>query len=113
MRVLAIGAHPDDLEFQVGSMLVKYSQRGDEVFMAVATNGNIGSFRMSKEEIAAVRKKEAQKSADLIGVHLIWMNFEDEFLLDNEQSRLRFIDAVRVAKPDVVLVTAAYNEKDY
>ena len=62
MRVLAIGAHPDDLEFQVGGTLAKYAQRGDEVCMAVATNGNIGSFRMSKEEIAAVRHKEAQKS---------------------------------------------------
>ena len=63
MRVLAFGAHPDDVEFQIGGTLAKYAQRKDEVFIAVATNGNIGSFRMSKEEIAKVRRGEAQKAA--------------------------------------------------
>ena len=45
-----------------GGTLAKYAKRGDEVFIAVATNGNIGSFRMSKTEIAKVRKGEAQKA---------------------------------------------------
>lgn len=102
MRVLAIGAHPDDIEFQVGGTLAKYAERGDEVFMAVATNGNIGSFRLSKAEIAEVRHKEALKSAELIGAELIWMGFEDEFLIDNEVSRLKFIDTVRIARPDII-----------
>ena len=102
MRVLAIGAHPDDIEFQIAGTLAKYAKRGDEVYMAVATNGNIGSFRMSKKEIAEVRHAEAQKSADVIGAHLIWMGFDDEFLFDTEKTRLAFIDAFRVAKPDIV-----------
>jgi LmbE family N-acetylglucosaminyl deacetylase len=110
MRVLAIGAHPDDLEFQLGGTLAKYSKLGDEVYMAVATNGNIGSFRMSKKEIAAVRHRESQKSAKLIGAQLIWMNFEDEFLLDTPESRLKFIDTVRIAKPDVVFAHEPYND---
>jgi len=110
MRVLAIGAHPDDVEFQIGGTLAKYSKRGDEVYIAVATNGNIGSFRMSKEEIAKVRRGEAQNAADLIGAHLIWMDFDDEFLMDSRESRLKFIDAVRVAKPDVVFAHEPHND---
>ena len=77
MRILAFGAHPDDLEFQIGGTLAKYAKQGHEIYMAVATNGNIGSYRHTKKEIADIRHKEAQKSADLIGAHHIWMNFEE------------------------------------
>lgn len=110
MRVLAFGAHPDDLEFQMGGTLAKYAKCGDEIYMAIATNGNIGSFRMSKDEIAEVRHKEAQRSADFIGAHLIWMGFEDEFLMDTPDSRLKFIDTVRIAKPDVVFAHKPYMD---
>jgi len=110
MRVLAFGAHPDDIEFQVGGTLAKYAARGDEIYMAVVTNGNIGSFRMSKEEIAATRKKEAQNSADLIGAKLIWMNFEDEFLFDTRESRLKFIDTVRIVRPDIIFGPVPYRD---
>lgn len=110
MRVLAFGAHPDDVEFQIGGTLAKYANRGDEVFIAIATNGNIGSFRMSKEEIARTRKKEAQNAADLIGAKMIWMDFEDEFLFDNTQTRLKFIDAIRIAKPDIMFSHEPFND---
>jgi len=110
MRVLAFGAHPDDVEFQIGGTLAKYAARKDEIFIAVATNGNIGSFRMSKEEIAKVRRAEAQKAADLLGAHLIFMDFDDEFLMDTVQTRLKFIDAVRVARPDVMFSHEPYND---
>jgi LmbE family N-acetylglucosaminyl deacetylase len=110
MRVLAFGAHPDDVEFQIGGTLAKYAQRKDEIFIAVATKGNIGSFRMSKEEIAKVRRAEAQKAADLIGAHLIFMDFNDEFLMDTVEARLKFIDAVRVARPDVMFSHEPYND---
>ncbi len=110
MRVLAFGAHPDDVEFQIGGTLAKYAKRGDEVYIAVATNGNIGSFRMSKKEIAEVRNKEAQAAADLIGAELIWLGYEDEFLFDDKETRLKFIDTVRIAKPDIIFSHDPYND---
>ena len=110
MRVLAFGAHPDDVEFQIGGTLAKYSKRGDEVFIAVATNGNIGSFRMSKEEIAETRKKEAQKASDILGAKMIWMGYEDEFLFDNTETRLKFIDTIRIAKPDIIFSHEPFND---
>jgi len=110
MRVLAFGAHPDDIEFQYGGTLAKYARRGDEIFMAVATNGNIGSFKMTKEEIAETRHKEAQNAADVIGAHLIWMGFDDEFLFDNKETRLKFIDTVRIARPDVIFAPPYYRD---
>ena len=111
MRVLGFGAHPDDLEFQMGGTLAKYAAQGHEVFMAIATDGCIGSYRHTKKEIAEIRHKEAQNAADLIGAKLLWLGFEDEFLFDNRESRLKFIDAVRVAQPDVMFAHEPY--KDY
>ena len=111
MRVLAFGAHPDDIEFRVAGTLAKYAARGDEVYMCVATDGQIGSYGMSREEIAAMRYKEAQASADLIGAHLIWLGYEDEMLFDNRETRMSFIEAVRIARPDVMFAPPAY--KDY
>ena len=47
MRVLAFGAHPDDMECHVAGTLAKMAKRGDEIFMCVATNGEIGSYGMT------------------------------------------------------------------
>ncbi len=110
MRVLAFGAHPDDIEFRCGGTLAKYAKRGDEIFMAIATNGNIGSYRMSKDEISETRHKEAKNAADLLGATLIWMNEEDEFLFDNTETRIKFINAVRVAKPDVIFAPPYFQD---
>ena len=80
MRVLAVGAHPDDLELLCGGTLAKYAQLGHHVTMAVATNGEVGSMTLTKEEIAAVRKAEAAAAAAVIGADFVWMGYPDEFL---------------------------------
>lgn len=102
MRILAIGAHPDDIDYRMAGTLAKYAARGDEVYMCIATDGQIGSYGMSREEIAAMRYKEAQTSCDIIGAHLIWLGFEDEMLFDDRKTRMAFIEAVRIARPDVI-----------
>lgn len=102
-RVLAFGAHPDDLEFYMGGTLAKYAALGHHVTMAVVTNGDVGSSTMPMEEIAEVRHREAIASAAIIGADLIWIGYHDEFFFANEESRRRLIDVMRQAKPDVVL----------
>lgn len=110
MRVLAVGAHPDDVEILCGGTLAKYAARGDEVTIMIATNGNVGSPELTKDEIAAVRKKEAQRAADLIGADLIWMGYDDEFLFHDRETRMAFINAIRKAAPDVMFV---HGSNDY
>jgi len=110
MRVLAFGAHPDDIEFRMAGTLLKMKRRGDEIFLCVATNGNIGSYQKTKEEIAAIRRQEAQNAADFLGGTLIWLDEPDEFLFDNEPTRLKFIEAVRQARPDVIFAPPPYMD---
>jgi LmbE family N-acetylglucosaminyl deacetylase len=110
VRVLAVGAHPDDLEILCAGALAKYALRGDYVVMAVSTNGEVGSSTLSKSEIAEVRRNEAKASADVIGAELLWMGYPDEFLFSNEETRLAFLNLVRQVSPDVILT---HGPSDY
>jgi LmbE family N-acetylglucosaminyl deacetylase len=106
MRVLAVGAHPDDLELLYAGTLAKYVEQGHHVSMAVATNGDAGSMTLPKEEIAAVRKAEAEAAAAVIGADFIWMGYPDGFLFSREDTRLAFLNMMRRAHPDVVITHA-------
>lgn len=103
MRVLAVGAHPDDIEILCGGTVAKYAARGDEVTLAVATNGEVGSPVLPKQEIAEIRRREAEASAQVIGARLIWMDYPDEFLFSNQETRIAFLNMVRSCRPDVVI----------
>jgi len=111
MNILFVGAHPDDIETFAGGTAARYAQEGHSLFFCVATNGNVGSPTLSAEEIAAIRHKEAQNGAGQVGAELIWLDFDDEFLLDTRETRLKFIEAFRIARPDVVFChwTDDYN----
>jgi LmbE family N-acetylglucosaminyl deacetylase len=102
MNVLFVGAHPDDIELWAGGTASLYARRGDSVYFCVATNGNVGSSVLPPAEIAAIRRAEATRAAALIGAELIWLDFDDEFLMDSRESRLAIIEAIRRAKPEVI-----------
>lgn len=111
MNVLFVGAHPDDIETFAGGTAIQFAGQGDKLFFCVATNGNCGSSTLPPKEIAAVRHREAQASADMLGARLIWLDFDDEFLFDSRDSRVKFINALRIAEADVVIChwTSDYN----
>lgn len=103
MKVLACCAHPDDAEILAGGTLAKYSLRGDEVNIAITTNGEVGHPVWPKEKIAKIREEEARSAAAVIGARLFWLGFPDEFLFDSRQTRLAVIDVIRQCRPDVIL----------
>lgn len=103
MNVLAIGAHPDDVEAYAGGTLAKYARAGHKVFTATATNGNIGSAVLSSEEIARVRKQEAANAAAHIGAEYICLDYDDEMFFEDKEARLKFINLVRYCRADVIL----------
>ena len=102
MNILFVGAHPDDIETFSGGTAALYAEQGHKVWFCVATNGNVGSSTLPKEEIAAVRHQEAKAAAGVIGAELIWLGFDDEFLIDSVETRHAFIEAFRLSRPDVI-----------
>ncbi len=105
-RILAVGAHPDDVEILCAGTLARCRARGDEIVICIATNGNMGSMTHSLEELARVRESEARESASRLDAELIWLGYPDEFLYPDHDTRMRFIEMVRQARPDLILTHA-------
>lgn len=103
MNILAIGAHPDDIEYQCAGTLARYASQGHKVFVATATSGNIGSAHHTMEEIAAIRKNEARESAAVIGAEYLCLDYDDEMFYEDKEARLKFINLVRYCRADIIL----------
>src|SRR5438445_12730277 len=110
MRVLAIGAHPDDLEILCGGTLARFAARGDAVTMLVMTDGSAGHAEIGTAELAVIREREARAAAALIGADFVWLGLPDEFVFNEEPTRRRLLDAIRGGRPDLILT---HDPDDY
>ena len=106
-RVLAVGAHPDDIEILCAGTMALYAQAGSQVTLCTATNGDRGSMTGTPEETAAIRKAAAKNSAEIIGARYVCLDFHD-CGLDGASLEVRktFIDLIREVNPDVVFTHA-------
>jgi len=107
VRVLAVGAHPDDLEILCGGTLARLVREGHEVVMCHAAKGDRGSYVHSAEEIARIRGEEARRAADICGAEYRTLGLSDAEVsaADPEQRRL-VVDLVREVRPDLVITHA-------
>src|SRR4051794_6076221 len=103
IRVLALHAHPDDLEFQCAGTLALLREAGCAVTMASMSPGDCGSAEHDAESIAATRRGEARAAADLIGADYVCLEFRDLAVFNDDESRRRVTEALRRARPDIVL----------
>ncbi len=102
-RIFAIHAHPDDLEFQCAGTLALLGEAGCPLTLATMTPGDCGSKDRDAETIATIRRSEARASAGLIGADFVCLEFRDLAIFDDDESRRRVVEALRRARPDVVL----------
>jgi LmbE family N-acetylglucosaminyl deacetylase len=105
-RVLAIGAHPDDVEFQAGGTLARWVREGVHVELAYFTVGEKGTQdpAATPVEIARVRMAEIEAAAAAIGaagVHLL--GAVDGELEVTMALRLAVARVIRASRPDVVV----------
>jgi N-acetylglucosamine malate deacetylase 1 len=102
-RILAIHAHPDDLEILAAGTLALLALAGHEITMVTMTGGDKGSDHHSPEEISEIRRHEAASAARLIGAKYQCAGFLDlEFFSDNP-SRKRVVELLRRLRPELVI----------
>jgi LmbE family N-acetylglucosaminyl deacetylase len=102
MNVLAVTAHPDDVEILCAGTLARYAQRGDTIYLAVFTSGNMGDLHIPPPELARIRKAESEAAASILGARLLWPGVTDEMVFPNEEQRHLMIDLLRQSDPDVI-----------
>jgi LmbE family N-acetylglucosaminyl deacetylase len=103
LRVLAIHAHPDDVEFQCAGTLVLLRSAGCQVTIATMSPGDCGSAEHDCETIAAIRRGEARAAAALIGADCLCLEFRDLAIFNDDDSRRRITEALRRTRPEIIL----------
>jgi len=110
MKVLAIGAHPDDLEILCAGTLARFAGEGHEVTMAYSCRGDKGHFEILPDELASIRAGEALESSSVIGARSVGLGIDDLELRVEREYTMRFVELIRQARPDVILT---HHPDDY
>lgn len=102
LDVLAIGAHPDDVEFGCGGTLLKFISEGKKVGIIDLTQGELGT-----RGTAETRKIEAENAAKLMGVSVREnMKMKDGFLNNSEEYQMKLVEVIRKYRPEIVFCNA-------
>ena len=103
MKVLAVGAHPDDVELGCGATLALCKKMGHEVHILVLTRGEASGD-------PEVREVECKKSARMLGVGRVHFgNMQDTKITDGVETVMKIENLINTVKPDLVL---AHSSKD-
>ncbi len=105
-RALAVGAHPDDVEFGCGATLARWARDGCDVHLLVLTDGSKGTWDLTAdpEELAAVRLVEQERAATALGASAVHhLGRVDGELAEGPAERAEVCEWIRRVRPEVLL----------
>lgn len=102
--VLAVAAHPDDLEAVMGGTTVKLVQAGLKVLFVDLCDGEPARHAPPGE-----RRTQAEKAAEILGVDRVVLGFQDRLIRDDDEARLAVADLIRRARPRFVFTTQGFG----
>ena len=100
-------AHPDDCDFGAGGTIAQWSAKGIQVSYCIITNGDQGGEEsgIPLEVMAQVRQKEQRDAGAELGVSdITYLNYRDGWLMPSIELRKEIVKAIRIAKPDRMVV---------
>jgi LmbE family N-acetylglucosaminyl deacetylase len=101
VRVLAVGAHPDDVELGCGATLLRHAARGDDITILVMSSGALGSIE------GMSRRAEQEDAARRIGASLLWAGYDDGSVPDGPEAIRTIDDAIGISGAQVLYTHAA------
>ena len=108
MKILAIGAHPDDIEIFMFGLLSIYKKRKEQISLLVATDGSAGGTQ-DPEKLSKLRKKEAIKGLRKLG-NPDFLNLEDGKLSWSNNHLNTFSNYINKSAPDLIVT---HSPEDY
>lgn len=100
--ILAVGAHPDDVELSAGGVVAKHVSAGKKVAIVDLTEGELGSRGTVQS-----RYKEAENASEILGVsHRVNIKLADGFFEEDRDSLVKLIAQIRHFQPEIVLANA-------
>jgi len=103
LRIIAIGAHPDDCDSKFGGTAALYAKLGHKVKFLALTNGDAGHQDMGGGVLAKRRRAEAQRAGEILGVEYQVLDNHDAELIPTLSVRHQVIRAIREWDADIVL----------
>ena len=104
--IVAIHAHPDDIEILAGGTMALLAAAGNRVVFVSMTPGDCGSHQHGPDEIAAIRRREAASAARLAGAEYRCAEFRDLAVFSDDGSRRRVTEILRQVQPNLVLTSS-------
>lgn len=103
LRVLVIGAHPDDCDITAGGTAALYARLGHTVMFVSVTNGDAGHHEVGGARLAQRRQAEATAAGMVIGIEYRLLDNHDGELLPTLENRRQIIGLIRNFKPDLIM----------
>ena len=103
-KVLAIVAHPDDLEYGAAAAIARWTREGHEVVYLLVTHGEAGIDGVPPQECGPLRVQEQRRSAAIVGVEVVeFLDHPDGVVVYGTQLRRDLAAAIRRHRPDTVV----------
>ena len=106
VRVLAVHAHPDDIETLAAGTLALLGRAGCDILIATLTAGECGSRELTPEETGRMRRGEAARAAAMIGADYVCVGAPDLGVFNDDPSRRKVTELVRASAPAIVIAAA-------
>jgi len=103
LKVVVIGAHPDDPETMCGGTMILYSQNGHDVVSAYLTRGEGGIEGVGEDEAAKIRSAECIEACKILKAKPVFLNHIDGHTEINLQRYTEMIQFITSEKPDLVI----------
>ena len=103
LRILVLGAHPDDADLKAGGSAALWRRLGHQVHFVSITDGGAGHQSLRGAELCARRRAEAKAAGAVIGATYTVLDFPDAGLLPTLEARQQIIRLIRGVRPDLIL----------
>lgn len=115
MKILAVAAHPDDLDFGCAGSTARWTAEGHEVVYCLVTSGEAGGDdpTISRAAMAELRQREQTAAAKVVGVtELHWLGFPDGAVEATLELRAAISRVIRIVQPDRVVTQSPERNYD-